>query len=123
MWQASVKIGPWGYCATAAGDRDCQAGVTPPAIGKPLLQFGCAPLYTASTTKEVGSSSVVVVPAGVKNLVLKFADGSRLRLVATYVGGTRAIGFGLPKRPRVVRALEYGFAGQLLGSTSALWMC
>jgi hypothetical protein len=122
-WQASVKIGPWGYCSSAAGGGDCVGAVTPPAIGKPLVQFACAVLYTASTTKQVGAASVVVLPRGVKNLVLRFADGSQLRLVATYVGGTRALGFGLPVRPRVVSADEFGFAGQFLGTTSALWRC
>jgi hypothetical protein len=122
-WQALVKIGPWGYCTSAGGGGNCWAAVTPPAIGKRLVQGACAPLYISSTTKEVGAATVVVLPAGVKNLVLRFADGSHLRLVATYVGGTRAIGFGLPTRPRVVRAEEYGFAGQFLGSTSAAWKC
>jgi hypothetical protein len=122
-WQASVKIGPWGYCTSAAGGGSCAATAELPAIGQKLLQFVCAPLYWAGSTKQVGAASVVVLPRGVKNLVLRFADGSQLRLVATYVGGTRAIGFGLPKRPGVVRAEEYGFAGQFLGTTSALWAC
>jgi hypothetical protein len=122
-WQGSVKIGPWGYCTSAAGGWSCAPAVTPPAIGEKLLQFICAPLDAAGTAKEVGASSVVVLPKGVKNLVLRFADGSQLRLVATYVGGTRAVGFGLPTRPRVVRADEFGFAGQFLGTTTALWRC
>ena len=66
----------------------------------------------------------VVIPAGVKNLVLKFADGSRLRLMGVTVGGARMIGYGLPNRPTVVRMLEYGFAGQLVGSLPGVgWRC
>jgi len=126
-WQGSVSIGPWGYCAAAAGGTYCiptTSNPKPPAIGKPLLQLGCAPLYTdGNPAKQIGAVAVLMVPAGVKNLVLKFADGSHLRLVATYVGGTRVIAYGLPKRPKAVGALEYGFPGQLVGSTSADWMC
>jgi hypothetical protein len=60
----------------------------------------------------------------VKNVVLTFADGSRQRLVAVPFGGLRLIGYAVPNRPKVARTLEYGFAGQLVGSTSgADWGC
>jgi hypothetical protein len=60
----------------------------------------------------------------VKNVVIKFADGSHLRLVATLLGGMRTVGYAIPNRPKVVRTLEYGFAGQLVGSAPApSWGC
>jgi hypothetical protein len=123
-WQTSVSVGPWGYCAAFANGGDCvptTRSLQPQGIGKPLLAT-CGPLYNVSG-KQVAASGVVVLPAGVKNLVLEFSDGSHTRLVAASVAGTRAIGFGLPKRPSVVRAMEYGFRGQLLGSTLADWWC
>jgi hypothetical protein len=125
-WHETVSIGPWGYCASVADGTMCMPTATLPQlprIGKTLLQLTCGPLYTKSG-KRIGAAGVGVVPAGVKNLVLTFADGSQMRLVATYVGGTRPFGYALPNRPAVVRTLEYGFAGQLLGSASGTtWRC
>jgi hypothetical protein len=120
-WHTSVSAGPWGYCVAFANGGSCVSTATPlhpPRIGRLLLQFTCGPLYPRSG-RQVGTSGVVVLPAGVKNVVIKFADGSRLRLVATYVAGTRAIGYALPDRPTVKGIQEFGFAGQYLGDAPA----
>ena len=126
-WHTSVSVGPWGYCVTFNNGGSCIPAATrlqSPRIGQPLLQLTCGPLYTSGTTKQVGASGVVVIPAGVKNVVMKFADGTRLRLVATYVAGTRAIGYAIPNRPKVVSTEEWGFAGQSLGLASgSIWGC
>jgi hypothetical protein len=126
-WSTSVSIGPWGYCVAFANGGSCIPTATSlplPHIGKPVMQLTCGPLFRGTTTKQIGASGVVFVPTGVKNVVIKFAGGSRMRLVATSVGGTRAIGYAIPNGPRVVRMLEYGFAGQLLGSVSGDgWVC
>lgn len=124
-WSTSVSMGPWGYCVAFANGGTCYPTTTSlaPRIGKPLLQLTCGPLYPGAG-RPVGASGVVLIPAGVKNVLIKFADGTHLRLVATYVGGTRAIGYAIPSRPKVVRTLEYGFAGQLLASLSGSnWGC
>ena len=124
-WRISVQAGPWGYCVTFAAGGTCGAGPPQaPRIGKPLAFDACTQLSTSAGKQVTAFSGDVVIPAGVKNLVLKFADGSRLRLVGVTVGGARIIGYGLPNRPKVVRMLEYGFAGQLVGSLpGAGWRC
>lgn len=125
-WNAFVHAGPWGYCITFTGGSTCfdtAAGLAPPRISKPLLQLVCTPMLD-NRGNEIGATfGVLVVPAGVKNLVLRFADGSHLRLVAVPAGGIRAIAYAIPKRPKILHALEYGFAGQLVGSTSVKWPC
>ncbi len=125
-WEVSVSVGPWGYCAQFADGGTCTpeaARPQPPLIGKPLQQLTCGGIDT-SKGKQIAVAAVVAIPAGVKNVVLKFADGSHLRLVAIPVAGVRTIGYAIPLRPKVVRTLEYGFAGQLVGSVSgANWGC
>jgi hypothetical protein len=126
-WSISVSIGPWGYCVAFADGGTCipTASRPPlPHIGKPLQQRTCTTLFQGLSSKQVASACFMVLPAGVKNVVLRFADGSRMRLVATLVGGARTIGYGVPNRPKVVRVLEFGFRGQLVGSVSgADWSC
>jgi hypothetical protein len=125
-WEASVSVGPWGYCVQFADGGTClpnAASLQPPLIGKPLQQLTCGGIDN-SKGKQIGVAGVVAIPAGVKNVVLKFADGSHLRLVAIPVAGVRTIGYAIPHRPKVVRTLEYGFAGQLVGSVSGTnWGC
>ena len=125
-WHDTVAAGPWGYCVLFVGGSACTPAATrlqPPRIGKPLLRLSCSrPLD--SQRQIAASTGVVAVPAGVKNVVLRLADGSHMRLVAVPAGGLRLIGYAVPSRPKVVRALEYGFAGQLVGSISgASWGC
>jgi hypothetical protein len=125
-WRNTLEAGPWGYCVTFAAGSACTPAPTPlrpPGIGKPLLQLACTRPFN-SHGEIPASSGVVVMPAGVKNLVLWFADGSRQRLVALPVAGLRVVGYAIPSRPKPVRTLEYGFAGQLVGTVSkADWGC
>jgi hypothetical protein len=125
-WDVSVSVGPWGYCAQFADGGTCNptaVRLQPPLIGKPLQRLTCSGIDT-SKGKQIANSGVVAIPAGVKNVVIKFADGSHLRLVAITLGGLRMIGYAIPNRAEVVRTLEYGFAGQLVGSASgANWRC
>jgi hypothetical protein len=58
------------------------------------------------------------VPPDVKDVVLQFADRSRVRLAAIAIDGTRVVGYAIPARPKVVRILEYGVRGQLLHSAA-----
>jgi hypothetical protein len=125
-WRETVSVGPWGYCAAFADSSMCiPTAIRPqlPRIGKPLALLSCEPLSPKSG-KRIGSEGVGLLPAGVKNVVLKFADGTHLRLVAAYVGRTRSFGYAIPNHPKVVSTLEYGFAGQLVGSASGTnWNC
>jgi hypothetical protein len=125
-WHDTVAAGPWGYCVLFSGGSACTPAATrlqPPQIGKPLLQLSCSRLFN-SQRQIPASTGVVAVPAGVKNVVLTLADGSHMRLVAVPAAGLRLIGYAVPSRPKVVRMLEYGFAGQLVGSVSGGdWGC
>jgi hypothetical protein len=124
-WHASVHTGPWGYCVSAPNGSTCIPAASPPQLlgnGK-LLSLACGPLYTSNGKQTVGSSGVKVVPPDVKDVVLRFADGSRLRLAATAVAGTRVFGYALPARPAVVQTLEYGATGLLLHSIAGGWPC
>jgi hypothetical protein len=120
-WQANVHTGPWGYCASAAGLSSCVPATSPPQLmtgGSIFSSLTCGPLYT-STGKPTGASlGIVAVPPDVKDVVLHFADGSRLRMAAIMVGGTRVVGYAIPDRPKVVGIVEYGVSGQLLHSAS-----
>ena len=125
-WRETVSVGPWGYCAAFGDGSMCiPTAIRPqlPRIGKPLALLSCGPLFPKSG-KRIGSEGVGLLPAGVKNVVLKFADGTHLRIVAAYVGKTRSFGYALPNHPKVVSTLEFGFAGQLLGSAPGTnWNC
>lgn len=69
-------------------------------------------------------AGVMAVPANVKDVVLKFAGGGRLRLAAIAVAGTRVLGYAIRDHPAVVRTLEYGVTGQLLHSGQGTgWGC
>jgi hypothetical protein len=127
-WHISVDAGPWGYCTDFGnGGQSCIPSATSlqaAPIGKPL-QLTCTRLFDSQSQKEIpASAGMATVPAGVKNVVLVLAHGSHLRLVAVPLGGVRVIGYAIANRPKVVRTLEYGFAGQLVASMSwADWGC
>jgi hypothetical protein len=125
-WQAAVHTGPWGYCATFANGSDCFQAISASKLlaGRTVDPLTCGPLYTSSGKATGASSGVAAVPSDVKDVVLQFADGSRLRITTFAIGGIRTLGFAIPGRPKVVRALEYGVHGQLLHSASgAGWGC
>lgn len=121
-WHAAVAIGPWGYCASAADVvSSCIPGTGAPQLvtGRTIFSpLTCGLLYT-STGKSTGASSgVTAVPLDVKDVVLQFADRSRLRLIAIAISGTRVVGYAIRARPKVARILEYGVSGQLLHSAA-----
>jgi hypothetical protein len=128
-WHAGVHTGPWGLCATYANGSACIPATSPSQLsgrlsGRIVAALTCGPLYTSSGKATGASSGVVIVPPDVKDVVLQLADGSRLRMAAIAIGGTRALGYAIPARPKVVRTLEYGVHGQLLHSASPPgWGC
>lgn len=128
-WHAAVRTGPWGLCAMFANGSACIPASSPSQLsgrlsGRIVAVFTCGPLYTSSGKATGASSGVAVVSPDVKDVVLQFADGSRLRMAAIAIGGTRVLGYAISARPRVVRTLAYGVHGQLLQSGSAAgWGC
>jgi hypothetical protein len=125
-WGVSMSVGPWGLCVQLADGGGCSPNPVsqrPALIGKPLQPLTCGGLDNRNG-KQIAVVGAVAIPAGVKNVVLKLGDGSHMRLVAIPLGGLRMIGYAIPNRAEVVRTLEYGFAGQLVGSASgANWKC
>ncbi len=66
----------------------------------------------------------MAVPSDVKDVVLKFAGGGRLRMAAIAIAGTRVLGYAIPDHPAVVQTLEYGVSGQLVHSGPGTgWGC
>jgi alpha-D-ribose 1-methylphosphonate 5-triphosphate synthase subunit PhnG len=126
-WHASVNVGPWGYCVAFANGGSCIPTTDRPQLpsaGQVIASLSCGPVYTSGGKATGASAGIMAVPLGVKNVVLRFADGSHLRMTTTPVAGTRVLGYAIQNRPKVVRTLEYGFAGQLVHSTSqAGWVC
>lgn len=125
-WVVSSSVGPWGLCVQFGDGGSCipnPFSQRPPLIGKPLQPLTCGGI-DASNGKQIAVAGVAAIPAGVKNVVLKLADGSHLRLVAIPLASLRMIGYAIPHQAEVVRTLEYGFAGQLVGSASGTnWAC
>ncbi len=126
-WHASVDVGPWGYCAAFTSGGECFATTVSSQLlsaGSIMSALSCGPLYTSGGKATGATSGVMAVPQGVKDVVLKFADGSQQRMVTVPAAGIRVLGFAIPNEPKVVQALEYGFAGQLMGSPSGgIWRC
>jgi hypothetical protein len=126
-WRAAVHAGPWGYCASFANGSTCVPATGAPSLlsdGRIVAPLACGPLDTSDGKATGASAGVTAVPPGVKNVVLLFANRSRLRLTAVAIAGTRVLGYAIPARPKVVRTLEYGVHGQLLHSASVPgWGC
>jgi hypothetical protein len=60
----------------------------------------------------------------VRRVVLKYAGGSSATFPTFTVGRGRIFGYAIPGRHKVVGSLEYGAAGQVLGTTpGAAWTC
>jgi hypothetical protein len=126
-WQTTVRTGPWGFCVLFDNGSGCFPATRAPQllsgnrIAHPLT---CGPLYASSGKATGGSSGVAAVPPNVKDVVLQFAGGGRLRFPAVAFGGIRMLGYAIPARPKVARTLEYGVHGQLLQSASVPgWEC
>lgn len=126
-WHTAVHTGPWGYCTSFVNGNGCLDVTSPPRLlpgGKLITSLACGPLYTSTGKRSGASSGVMAVPPDVKDVVLRFADGSRLRLAATAIAGTRVFGYAIPSHPAVVKTLEYGVTGQLLHSVAGGgWLC
>ena len=126
-WHAAVAAGPWGFCASFVNGSSCFATAAPPRFppaGQIVDPLTCGPLSDASGKPDGASAGVVAVPSDVKDVVLKFAGGGRLRMAAIAIAGTRVLGYAIPDHPAVAQTLEYGASGQLVHSGPGTgWGC
>jgi hypothetical protein len=126
-WHAAVGVGPWGYCASFINGSSCFATTTVPRLlsaGQIVHSLACGPLSDGRGKNDGASAGVMAVPPDVKDVVLRFAGGGRLRLAAIAVAGTRVLGYAIADRPAVIQTLEYGVHGQLVHSGSGTgWGC
>ena len=125
-WRYEADLGPWGYCYLVPGGSDCihmtsEAGLVP--ADKLVSQLGCGPLGTGNPATAPTSGFAATVPQVLK-VELNYSDGSKAAFPTVAVGRYRMFGYAIPGRLKVVRSLEYGRAGHLIGSTSgAGWGC
>ena len=122
-WHLAVHAGPWGYCATDAGGSACFPVTSRTQLlsgGVVVLTMSCVQPVTSANKPTIG---VVAVPTDVKDVLLIFAGGRRLRMASIAVGGIRVVGYAIPAKPKVVRVLEYGASGQLVHSANGTDWC
>src|SRR5580704_6955528 len=119
-WHATADIGPWGYCYTFGSGSSCFDSTVNPW----LVPAGT--LVSPMTCGSAGgrpANGLAAVAAAVRRVVFKYAGGSSATFPTFAVAGARMFGYAIP-RHNVVRSLEYGAGGQLLGTTSgAGWEC
>jgi hypothetical protein len=125
-WRYEADLGPWGYCYLVPGGSDCidttsDAGLVP--TGKLVSLLGCEPLGNGNPATAPTSGFAAAAPQVLK-VVLNYTDGSSATFPTVAVRRDRMFGYAIPSRLKVVRSLEYGRAGHLIGSTSgAGWGC
>jgi hypothetical protein len=118
-WHAAISAGPWGYCAVFAAGSGCVPGTSIPRLVPPRDLFGalfCGPLYTSSGKPAGASSGVAAVPSGVRYVVLRFAGGKQQQMTTVTVAGTTAFVFVIPSHQKIIGALEFSPARQLVHS-------
>jgi hypothetical protein len=125
QWRAAADIGPWGYCYSVSSGSTCIDSTTSPmllAANTLVSPMICGSLDTAGA--GAARAGFGAAAATVRRVVLKYSGGSTAAFPTVAVGGSRMFGYAIPGGHKVARSLEYGAAGQLLGSTSgAAWEC
>ncbi len=124
-WRYQAEIGPWGYCYLNPDGSVCFDSVTNPELvpaGKVLAAMSCGPLGNA--VPHGPTSGLFAVASGVRAVVLRYSDGSTARFTAVEVAGDWLVAYAIPGRLSVMRSVEYGAAGQVIGSTGGrTWGC
>jgi hypothetical protein len=122
-WHYTAEIGPWGYCYTSASGSACYAAPASAQFVRPGLvisELSCDPLASGNTP----ASGLVAAASDVRRVVLRFSDGSTSTFPATEADGSWFVGYAIPAHLSVLRSVEYGAAGQVVGQTSgATWAC
>ena len=120
-WHAMAHIGPWGYCYSFGSGPGCFDTTVNPALvsaGTVVSPMGCE---STGGRPRIGFAAAA---AAVRRVVLKYAGGSSAAFPTYAVGAARMFGYAIPGHHNVVGSLEYGAAGQLLGTTTgAGWEC
>jgi hypothetical protein len=122
-WRVTAEIGPWGYCYVYANGSTCAGSTASPEVvqrGTVVAPFSCLDVGSARLP-EVG---ITAVAEQVREVVLKYSDGSTVSLPAVEVGGGRVLAYPIPHDVSVTGSREYGAGGQLVDSTpGAAWRC
>lgn len=125
-WQSTAYAGPWGYCYAFTSGTDCIDSASPQLVpaGQQISQMGCTRLGSHPDSPTAPTESIAAAANDVQKVVLRFSDGSTASFPVRVVGGQRVFGYAVPGHLRVVRSVEYGSAGQVVGSTTgAGWTC
>jgi hypothetical protein len=126
-WFGEIETGPWGYCVAFANGSNCLQDASDQQLflgGRGARELACGPLATSSGHAVGASSGIMVLPANVRYVVLKFADRSQRQFTAVSAGGAAALAYAIPDHPAIVTVLEFSQDRQLLHSGSgAAWGC
>lgn len=123
-WHATANIGPWGYCYSFGpfgSSPTCFDTTVNPGIVRAGTLVSSLTCFGASGQPGAGFAAAATA---VRRIVLKYSGGSSATFPTFTVGRGRMLGYAIPTHHKVVGSLEYGAAGQLLGTTSgAGWWC
>jgi hypothetical protein len=124
-WHASADIGPWGYCYSFGYSFGPSPTCFDSTVNPVVVPAGTlvSPM-TCSAGSGQPAAGFAASAAAVRRVVLKYAGGSSAVFPTFAVGSRRMFGYAISVHHKVVGSLEYGAAGQLLGTTpGALWAC
>lgn len=124
-WKITADFGPWGYCYAWANGSDCTDQTSNPELQR-LPQGQLTAGISCGEVNNAGSAIIGTQAAArdVAAVVLKYSDGSSASFRTVRVLGGRSVGYAIPEHLTVVRAVEYGLSGKVVGSTNgATWNC
>lgn len=124
-WKITARFGPWGYCYVWADGGACLDQTSNPELerlgtGQLIAGISCGPVANAGSA-IIGTQ---VAARDVGAVVLKFSDGTSASFRTVEVLGGRSLGYAIPRHLTVVRSVEYGLSGRVIGSTNGtIWNC
>ncbi len=126
-WHAAADIGPWGYCYSRQLWLDDCIDSTVVALLLPRQITLASPMICGSLDSAGAGAARAgfgAAAVAVRRVVLRYSGGSTAAFPTVAIGSGRMFGYAIPGGHKVTGSLEYGAAGQLLGSSSgAAWEC
>jgi hypothetical protein len=119
-WQVTAEIGPWGYCYVYLDGNVCLDSTLDPqraSAAKPVSLIQSDLLGT--NVANGPSASEAGVDTDVRRVKLTYSDGISATFPAVAVGADRVVAYTIPEDATVVGSVEYGAAGQVVGSPAA----
>jgi hypothetical protein len=124
-WRATADIGPWGWCYAIAGGSTCVDSVSNPELvraGTLVSPLMCGTLDAPGA--QAARAGLAATPPAVRRVVLTYTGGSTATYPTVAVGPSRMFGYTIPAGHKVVGSVEYGAAGQVLGTMpGTTWQC